>query len=523
MKRYKHMAAMLSVSVLLTACGSNTHIAPTDADAAAGGAHTETMIDVAKLFSERDLSGEYDTLECERINLSDAGSVSDSESVTIDGGTVTITGEGNYMISGALRDGMLVVDADKTEKVQLILNEVSINSAASAAVYIKSADKVFVTLADGTENMLSNGGAFAAADDNYIDAVIFSKDDLTMNGGGRLTILSPAGHGVVCKNELVITNGSYDITAASHGLSGKDSVAIADGSFHIVAGKDGIQSQNAEDDTAGHVYIGGGTYTLNVGSDGISAVNEAAIAGGTVVIEKSTEGVEARIINISGGALTITSSDDGINATDKRQNSLEAPQGGRDAVQSDADIHISGGIVKIDAEGDGIDSNGYLTVSGGEIYVAGPSNSGNGALDYAGSAVISGGIVVAAGQSGMAQNFGQDSTQGSILVNTQRQNDAGSDIALYDDSGRELLAWTMDKSYNSVVISCPDITDGASYIVKTGNTDTEITMDGLIYGEGFGFGGSMKGGFDKRGERIGDKKNDFPNRERPAEPPERRK
>lgn len=512
MKRFHYISIILSVTLLVcmlaTACGKSTDSSVTDTQGTntdsnpgnnavtVAASTTATFINASEIFSNRDLGGEYDESECDKITLSDAGSTSDSKGVVIDGSTVTISKEGDYILSGTLSDGMIIVDVDKSEKVQLVLNGVNINSDTSAAIYVRNADKVFVTLADGTVNTLSNGGSFMAIDDSNIDAVIFSKDDLTLNGTGSLTITSPAGHGIVSKDDLVITNGSYNITVSSHGLSGKDSVAIADGSFNIEAGEDAIHSANDDDDTAGNVYIGGGTYVFNVESDGISAVNEINIAGGSISIDKSYEGIEGRSINISGGRVDITSSDDGLNATYKRGTTNEAGGKSKDFrggmmndTQSDANINISGGIININAEGDGIDSNGYFMVSGGEIYVAGPSNGGNGAIDYAIDAAVSGGIIVAAGQNTMAQNFGYDSTQGSILVNTQKQNAAGSDISLLDSDGNTLVAWTMEKSYNSVVVSCPEIADGKSYTLITGETSTEITMDGLIYGDGFGFGG----------------------------------
>lgn len=276
---------------------------------------------------------------------------------------------------------MIIVDVDKTEKVQLVLDGVDISCATSAAIYVKSADKVFVTLPDATENTLTNGGSFVAVDDNNIDAVIFSKDDLTLNGTGKLTVDSPAGHGIVSKNDLVIADGTYDITAECHGMTGKDSVAVADGDFRIQAGEDAIKSDNNDDDTMGSVHILGGTYALAGGSDGINALNEINISGGKIVVEQSGEGIEARIINISGGEIDITSSDDGLNATDKRQSAKEETadvqkaadkKGGRGGMNDndpEASINISGGILRVDAEGDGLDSNGYILVSGGEVYV----------------------------------------------------------------------------------------------------------------------------------------------------------
>jgi hypothetical protein len=566
MKRCKFIAAIMAATLVFSACGNtsttndnnaqdavDTTVSSSGVSISGTGTLGEgsSIIDLDDLFSDRDLSGEYDASECGSITLADNASQSDAKGVTIDGNTITITKEGDYILEGSLSNGMVIVDVDKSDKVQLVLNGVDINSDTSAAIYVAGADKVFVTLADGTQNTLSNGGSFVAIDDNNIDAVIFSKDDLTLNGTGSLTINSPAGHGVVSKNDLVIANGTYNVTASSHGFAGKDSVAINNGTFNVTAGKDGIHSENDDDDEVGYVYIGGGSFNFSVESDGISAVNEIYIAGGDIVISKSYEGLEARLVNIVGGVIDITSSDDGINATDKRStatsqsgenveltdmsknkeqgdvpempdgqapeipNGQEQPQkpdnnvdnfGGRggfgggggpmEDTQEDANINITGGIIYINAEGDGVDSNGYFTMAGGELYVTGPSNGGNGALDYGISATITSGIVVAAGQSDMAVNFGSDSTQGSILVNTSSQNEAGTKIVLTDSNGNNIIEWTMEKRYNSVVISCPDIVDGGTYTVQMGDNSTEVTMDGLIYGSGFGMGGGFGGGKD---------------------------
>lgn len=499
-KRYFMIAAICALSLCAVSCGNAM-----EPDNTVNAAAKETQ-----LFSDRDLSGEYDAAACERITLSDAGCTTDSKKVTIDGSVITITGEGDYLLEGVLSDGRIVVDVDKNEKVQLVLNGVALTSKTSAAIYVKKADKVFITLADGTKNTLANGGTFEAVDDNNIDAVIFSKDDLTLNGTGELSVNAPAGHGIVSKNDLVVTNGTYEITASSHGMTGKDSVAVADGNFYITAGKAAVKSVNDDDLTQGNVSITGGAFTLSAGSDGITALNELNISGGRIVIDALNEGLEARVLNLSGGELEITAQDDGLNATDKRtdidtdtgteaETAADIRRGGKGKSHSEASIKISGGVIRIDAEGDGVDSNGSFYMSGGELYVAGPSSGGDSALDYDIEASISGGIVVAADQSGMAQNFGEASTQGAILVNTSAQNAAGSDIVLLDSEGKELLAWTMQKSYNSVVISTPEIQAGSSYTVKTGDLSTEVTMEGLIYGEGGGFGGGRQGF--KTGER----------------------
>ena len=546
MKKFKWIAAVISAGILLTACANTQNTLEATQDNIVEESAKEpirenfdnssrvfagetTMIDTENVFSKRDLSGAYEESECERITLSDGGSTTDSTGVAINMDTVTIQKEGTYIIDGSMQNGMIIVDVDKNEKVQLVLNGVDIRSNTSAPIYVKNADKVFVTLADGTANTFTNGGSFEAIDENNIDAVIFSKDDLTLNGTGSLTISSPSGHGIVSKNDLVITSGTYEIMAASHGLSGKDSVAIADGSFMITAEKDAIHSEDDEDDTVGWVYIENGSFDFVSDSDGISAVNEINIAGGNFKITKCEEGIEARLINISGGTIDITASDDGLNATDKRTSSQTAQSGnmggfrGPGDTQEDANINITGGTVTISAEGDGIDSNGYITVSGGEVLVMGSSGGGDAALDYGISATISGGTVVAAGQSGMAVNFCNGSTQGSILVNIQATQQSGTDVVLLDSNGNELIAQTIEKGYNSVVVSCPEIIDGGSYTLKMGTEETQITMDGLIYGEGHGMGGfggghgGMKDGDDGMPHRGGRQNGELPDGEMPMD------
>jgi hypothetical protein len=201
----------------------------------------------ADMFTERDLAGTYEESGAVYVTLSDDGITGETDGVVIDGQMVTITAEGTYIFSGTLSEGQIVVDADNA-KVQIVFDNVDITCASSAAVYVKSAEKVFVTLAEGSQNTLRNTDEYVAIDDNNIDAVIFAKSDLTLNGTGSLTIISAEGHGIVSKDDLKITGGTYDITAAGHALSGKDSVRIADGTFILTAEKDGIHAENADDE-----------------------------------------------------------------------------------------------------------------------------------------------------------------------------------------------------------------------------------------------------------------------------------
>ena len=216
-----------------------------------------------------------------------------SSGVSISGNIITITKEGTYVFSGALSEGQIVVDADSA-KVQLVLDNADITCASSAAIYVKNADKTFITLAEGSENILMNTAEYEAIDDNNIDAVIFSKDDLTLNGKGTLTINSEYGHGIVSKDDLKLVGGICNITAKAHALSGKDSVRIAAGTYNLTSGKDGIHSENADDDEKGFVYIASGDFTIESTGDGIDA---------------------SYVVQIDDGDFDITAGDGAENAT----------------------------------------------------------------------------------------------------------------------------------------------------------------------------------------------------------------
>lgn len=241
---------------------------------------SEGQFSYEDMFTERDLSGTYDAAEAITVTLSDDGISADAEGVTVEDHTVTITEAGTYVLSGTSSEGQIVVDAEDA-KVQIVLDGVDITCATSAAIYVKSADKVFVTLADGSENVLRNTEEYVAIDDNNIDAVIFSKADLILNGNGSLTITAENGHGIVSKDDLKITGGTYDITAASHALSGKDSVRIAGGTFNLTSGKDGIHAENEDDTEKGYVYIADGSFTIVSDGDGVDASGIVQIEDGT--------------------------------------------------------------------------------------------------------------------------------------------------------------------------------------------------------------------------------------------------
>lgn len=275
MKKHCVLPLLMAAAVLASGC---------QAAEAADTTGQTALVTPSDMFTDRDLEVGYDETTAAAITLSGSAASCDNDAVTIDGSTITITDEGTYLLSGTLDDGMVIVDAEDTDKIQLVLNGTSIHCADCAALYVRQADKVFVTTAADTQNMLSGGDTFTPLDDNNIDGVIFSKSDLTLNGLGTLTIDSPAGHGVVTKDDLAVTSGTYAITAAEQGLSGKDSVRIADGTFTLTTGKDAIQSDNTEDTDKGFVYLAGGTFTITAEGDGLSASSWMQVDDATCTI-----------------------------------------------------------------------------------------------------------------------------------------------------------------------------------------------------------------------------------------------
>ena len=358
-------------------------------------------VDFAKtdtdMFTDRDNKANYDESKAVKIQLNGTSATATSSSVKISGSTVVIKEEATYIISGSLTDGMLIVDAPETAKLQIVLNTADITSQTSAALYILEAEKVFVTLAEGTANTLANGGSFSAIDDNNIDAALFSKQDLTLNGSGSLTVTSPAGHGVVCKDDLVITGGTYVVNSASHGLDANDSVRIRDANLTIDAGKDAIHAENKDDATKGFVYLSGGSIKAEAEGDGIAAGAYMQITSGTIdlVVGGGSENGTKEHSDFFGGfmgggpgggrpgkmgsdkATSTTTEENGTSMKGlKAANSLLISHGNitinsaDDAVHSNASVIINGGTFTLASGDDAIHAEDTLTITAGNVDIS---------------------------------------------------------------------------------------------------------------------------------------------------------
>lgn len=538
---------------------------------------TESTIDTE--FTDREKSGSYKASEAVKITLNKTTVTVSGSGAKADGSTITITEEGVYVVSGTLEDGQIIVDASDSDKVQIVLEGVNINCETNAAIYVREADKVFITLAENSSNTLGGGNEYTQIDDNTVDGVIFSKSDLVCNGTGSLTIEADYKHGIVSRDDLVITGGTYKITAADNGITAKDQLKILDGIFDIDAANSAVKAKNADDAELGNIYIAGGiftieaeqdgfhatgsmvvddgTITVNSGDDGFHAELDTVIHGGTILVEESYEGLEGKRVVVNGGDITVNASNDGVNAVGSGDDDSNAASSNNDssaAVNSGDDssisgaadgkepsqmppdtengsdmqpsqdfdpenapsggnapqsfdpgnapsdgnapqkmqggpggggnselyIKITGGTLTVSADGDGLDSNGGLLVTGGTTIVYGPTSDGDSALDYDGSAIATGGTLAAIGSAGMTESFDEASTQPVITYYGTETQSADTTITLTDSDGSALFTVTPEKAYASIVLTCPEMKLDATYTLAAGTGNEEITLTDII-------------------------------------------
>ncbi|OAS13330.1 carbohydrate-binding domain-containing protein [Paenibacillus oryzisoli] len=329
---------------------------------------TSSVPNKSDLFSDRDLAQSADLAAATSMKL-----VSNQD--------VTLSKEGIYVLSGEVDNVTVVVDAPEDAKVQIVLDGVSINNEDSPAIYVKAADKVFVT-STSSKNHMEVSGSYVADGDTNLDAVIFSRADLTLNGTGSLDIVSKAGNGISSKDDLKITGGVYTIQSSADAIEANDAILINDGTITIDSGKDALHSENDEDASRGYVYIEGGTLTIKAADDAIRGNSFVQIDGGIINIETSEEGIEANAIRINDGQITLYANDDGINASAK--------------VNADVVIEVNGGTINVkmaSGDTDAFDSNGNLYINGGTINVEAVS-----AFDADGIAQLNGGNVTVNGE-----------------------------------------------------------------------------------------------------------------------------
>ena len=491
----KKIVSILLIGVLLlSGCGAEGESGQSGTNSDENTENDSSTINTEEIFSNRDYKTEYED-NCAYIQLNGTTATCESNAVEIKGSTITIKDEGTYVVSGMLENGLIVVDSEETDKTQIVLKGATIHNETSAAIYVKQSDKVFITLEAGTENTLSSGSSFQNIDEEEIDGVVYSKSDLTFNGQGKLSVKTQGGHGIVSKDDLIITGGNYAIDVSSHGLSANDMLGIADGDFTICSGEDSIHCDT-------NIYVQDGSFEIDATDDAVHADATLLVKGGKINVTNSYEGLEALDIDVSGGEIQIIASDDGLNAAGGADSSgfggmgndqfggpgqrpdngrrggpggMQGDFGGMQSGSSDGSIVISGGTLYIKASGDGIDANGTVEISGGNITVCGPTQGDTATLDYDVSAVITGGTFIGTGARNMAQTF-SDSKQGVIAVSVGNQT-AGALITLTDSSGKVILSHEPELSFAIVIMSSPDIVKGETYTITVGEASGEFEAE----------------------------------------------
>ena len=474
-------------------------------------------------FTENDMDGDWSTEGAVEITLQGTDGTINGTGAYFLEGSLVIAKPGNYVLSGELTDGSIIVEAYDTSKIWIMLNGVSVKCSDDACLRVDQADKVFVTLAEGTENMLESGETFS--DEALADGtggVIYSHDDLTINGNGSLSIKGGPEHGIEVNDSLVITGGTINIESTSDGI-------------HV---NDAFRFDSAD-------------LKVSCGDDAVHCDQEILIAGGSILIENCNEGIEALTVDIQGGDITIYSSDDGINATDGSTTEMTGGFGGMQQMQAAGEngapreqsiaetsteeqitvdestkeqstekqgseenveektpcVTIDGGSVTIINESgmdaDGIDSNGDIRITGGKVLVSLEGSGTNSALDYGseygGQCFIDSGTVICAGGSSMLEGISAESAQPSVTYVLSEAAEAGENVKLSDSEGNVLIEESVPCGFKAVTLSSAEIKQGESYTVEIGDTQEEITVSEVAstYGSsagGSGMQGGMRGG-----------------------------
>lgn len=567
-----------------------------------------TNIQLSNADTDTAWSADDPVIQC----AGDSATTTAAEGIIIAGQQITITKGGTYVLQGALNNGQVIVALqDETEKVHLICNGIAITSS-SAALWVQQADKVILTLADGTENIFTDGTDYASEEENAStpNACIYSKDDLTINGGGALTVNGNCNNGIHTTHDLRIVSGRITVRSVNHGLRGSGSVVIKDGEIAIDAKGDGIKSTEVDTEGKGFVDIEGGSVTVSAQQDGIDAAVALVINGGTLNVEsgggtvnapahsdgmhggwgdwftdqnttdttvstkgikagnllavmqgtvqiqaaddaihcggdtaisggvltlaagddgihsddeltvsgqarvtvtQSYEGLEAYHICISGGETRVTASDDGLNAAggdtasaDTDNSDAAAPNHGNAPpngggfgdrpfggggfggfATGTGNLDITGGYLYVNAGGDGLDSNGDITMTGGVAVICGPTNNGNGPLDSGDNnnkITLTGGTLIAVGATGM-----METPESNYIASASLNAAAGTLIVVTDAEGTVLGALQTPKDAQGIVFGANGANEG--YTVYTGGT-----YEGELNGDGWAIGGSYTAG-----------------------------
>ena len=378
-KKWTLILTSVTALTLMTACGQSTTKSSTTAAADTTAITTSAKNSQSSYFTEKDYDTSYDESTASKIELSGSSASISGDGVTVSGSTVTISKAGTYVISGQSDGVQIKVEADKSDDVKLVLKGATMTNT-NAAISATSAGHVYLTLSEGTTNSLSDSSSNS---DEKANAALFSKFDLTINGSGTLNVDGKKSNAIKANDTLHITGGTFNVTSVGDAFNVNDELNITGTTMTIDAKEDGVKVDNDDDMTVGNMYLANNTITVTAGDDGIHASGNLVIDSGTYTVKNATEGIEGKSITINGGDINVYSTDDGVNAANKNAQqsdiyftmtggnlTVEVGQGDTDPVDSNGNITVTGGTIKLIGQS-GFDFDGTATYTGGNIYING--------------------------------------------------------------------------------------------------------------------------------------------------------
>lgn len=526
---YKKIIALLfviSASIAFVGCDDSTVETQTQAvdtttisTSTEAGTQTETITDLVDADIDFD-DGFYEDYTSDTYTILNG----DSESYEI-------TVPGTYVLEGTITE-TVVINVLEDEDVRLILNNVTISPTTNSGIAVLSADDVEISVPEGTSNYVSDSETYTDLFLDY-DAAIYSEEDLVINGTGTLEVTGNYNNAIQSKDDLMICDVTLDVTSVDDGIIGRDSLLIQNATITTNTDGDSLKATNDEKTDEGFIYIESGVFNFTTGSDALDAANyivivdgeftieaesnalsadtdiyisggtfsittvgdsikaelnvfisggtleidteddaikagtEVTITGGTINITACYEGLEAPLITIDGGTITIVATDDAVNAAD----GTGGVQGGTSQTADVGTLYVNGGLLTLSADGDCLDVNGTIYITGGEIYAYGLSDAPDSAIDYNIACYVSGGVIFGVGSSRMAMAPEQDSEQASIMIVLSSDLSSGSLVTLSDSEGNVLFQATTQRDGDNIVISTPELTVGEEY---------NVTIDGVM-------------------------------------------
>ncbi len=414
------------------------------------------------------------------------GAVFSKSDLTVNGsGTLNI--KGNYKSGIVSKDdlnicntninieskGAAIEGKDCVKLNNAILN-INADGDGIKSTNTESAERGFIYISSGKFCITSTNDAFQSE-----TTLIIDSGDFNLKTGGGSAVSSSSGNdngwgmwGKGYPRNFEDNTASDEQTVSAKALKSGVLIKISDGIFNIDSSDDAIHSNS-------DIEINDGEFNISSGDDGVHADDELLFNEGILKISKSYEGLEATVITVTGGNIDVTASDDGFNAAGGKDSSALGGRPGQNPFDSDSDasINIKGGYILVNASGDGIDSNGSITMDNGILLVSGPENNGNGAFDYGISADINGGTAVIVGSSGMAQGFSSSSKQASFMTNLNKTQNSGQSISIGNDN-KIFASFIPSKAYSNIIISSPMLEIGKNYTVYLSGNVTNTDKNG---------------------------------------------